>query len=237
MNLFSRSNIHAFNLPMALQHFRLLKTQKEKLMRLKNLMVFAIATAFISTSMVTASADSAKPGQSMTHMKTGAGLASTLEAAGVILYVQGGATSSIIGESIGSPAGQYVFHIPITANKSGVQHVGSNIVFFNTANNLQLQLRNPVIDLSRGVVSATVPQAGDAKLDVLTITNATSLKAKITDDRKAKLRTTKFIGATLSLAPGIAASIVSILGLPANSLPDAAAFGSADVTLYGNLKK
>jgi len=182
-------------------------------MRLKNLMVFALATTFISTSLVSASADSAKPGQSMTHMKTGAGLASTLEAAGVVLYVQGGATSSVIGDSIGAAAGQYVFHIPITSNKSGVQHLGSNIVFFNTANNLQLQLRNPVIELSTGVVRALVPQAGDQVLDILTITNASTLKAKITRDRKANLRTTAYVGATLSLAPGIAASISSILGL------------------------
>ena len=133
-------------------------------MRLKNLMVFALATTFISTSLVSASADSAKPGQSMTHMKTGAGLASTLEAAGVVLYVQGGATASVIGDSIGAAAGQYVFHIPITSNKSGVQHLGSNIVFFNTANNAQLQLRNPVIDLGKGVITATVPQAGDQNL-------------------------------------------------------------------------
>ncbi len=206
-------------------------------MRLKNLMVFALATTFISTSLVSASADSAKPGQSMTHMKTGAGLASTLEAAGVVLYVQGGATSSVIGDSIGAAAGQYVFHIPITSNKSGVQHLGSNIVFFNTANNLQLQLRNPVIDLSTGVVRALVPQAGDQVLDILTITNASTLKAKITRDRKANLRTTAYAGATLSLAPGIAASISSILGLPANSLPDAAAFGSTDVTLYSKDKR
>ena len=206
-------------------------------MRLKNLIVFALATTFISTSLVSASADSAKPGQSMTHMKTGAGLASTLEAAGVVLYVQGGATSSVIGDSIGAAAGQYVFHIPITSNKSGVQHLGSNIVFFNTANNLQLQLRNPVIELSTGVVRALVPQAGDQVLDILTITNASTLKAKITRDRKANLRTTAYVGATLSLAPGIAASISSILGLPANSLPDAAAFGSADVSLYGKDKR
>ena len=206
-------------------------------MRLKNLVVFAIATAFMSTSVVSASADSAKPGQSMTHMKTGAGLSAALEAAGVVLYVQGGATASVIGDSVSSANGQYVFHIPITANKPGVQHVGSNIVFFNTANNSQLQLRNPVIDLAKGVVTATVPQAGNQTLDVLTITNASTLTAKITNDRKAKLRTTAYAGATLSLAPGIAAAISTILSLPANSLPDAAAFGSADVSLYRAIKK
>ena len=206
-------------------------------MRIKNLVVLAFTAALISTSSVPASADSAKPGQSMTHMKTGAGLASTLEAAGVVLYVQGGATASVIGDSISAGAGQYVFHIPITANKAGVQHLGSNIVFFNTANNSQLQLRNPVIDLAKGVITATVPQAGDQKLDILTITNASSLTSKVTNDRKAKLRTTAYTGATLSLAPGIAAAISTILGLPANSLPDAAAFGSADVTLYSKIRK
>lgn len=206
-------------------------------MRLRNLFVLALATTFIATSALPASADSAKPGQSMTHMKTGAGLASTLEAAGVVLYVQGGATASVIGDSISAAAGQYVFHIPITANKSGVQHTGSNIVFFNTANNAQLQLRNPVIDLAKGVVTATVPQAGNQVLDILTITNASTLQAKVTRDRKANLRTTVYTGATLSLAPGIAAAIATILALPANSLPDAAAFGSTDVTLYGKIKK
>jgi hypothetical protein len=206
-------------------------------MRLKNLVVFALATAFVSTSIASAAADAAKPGQSMTHMKTGAGLSSTLEAAGVVLYVQGGATASVIGDSISAAGGQYVFHIPITANKAGVQHLGSNIVFFNTANNSQLQLRNPVIDLAKGVVTATVPQAGNQTLDILTITNASTLKAKVTNDRKAKLRTTAYTGATLSLAPGIAAAISTILSLPANSLPEAAAFGSADVSLYSKIKK
>ena len=75
-------------------------------MRLRKLVVFALATAFVSTSMVSASADAAKPGQSMTHMKTGAGLSSTLEAAGVVLYEQGGATASDIGDSISAAAGQ-----------------------------------------------------------------------------------------------------------------------------------
>jgi hypothetical protein len=63
------------------------------------------------------------------------------------------------------------------------------------------------------------------------------LTAKITNDRKAKLRTTAYAGATLSLAPGIAAAISTILSLPANSLPEAAAFGSADVSLYRAIKK
>jgi len=181
-------------------------------------------------------ADAAKPGQSMTHMKTAAGIASTLEAAGVILYVQGGATAAVIGESLSEATSQVVFHIPITANKAGVQHVGSNIIFFNTTNNQHLTLRNPVIDLAKGVVSATVPQAGNAKVDILTITNASTAKPKITNDRKAKLRTTAYTGTTLVLAPGVAATIASVLGLPAGSLPDGLAFGTADVSLYTKLK-
>jgi hypothetical protein len=205
-------------------------------MRLRSIFISAFIALFLVSHSTIAIADGPKPGQSMTHMKTGAGLAATLEAAGIIMYVQGGATSSVIGDSIGGPTGQYVFHIPITSNKSGVQHLGSNIVFFNTSNNNQLQLRNPVIDLKTGVVTATVPQAENKSLTVLTITNGSTLKAKVTTDKKTKLRTTAYAGATLSLAPGIAAAISSILGLPANSLPEGTAFGSTDVTLYSKVK-
>ena len=199
--------------------------------------LISIATALCpAVSPSIAFADAAKPGQSMTHMKTAAGVASTLEAAGVILYVQGGATSALIGESLGAATSQVVFHIPATANKAGVQHTGSNIIFFNTANNQYLTLRNPVIDLAKGVVSATVPQAGNAKVDILTITNAATAKPKVTNDTKAKLRTTAYTGTTLVLAPGVAATIASVLGLPAGSLPEGLAFGTADVTLYSSLK-
>jgi hypothetical protein len=199
--------------------------------------LISIATVIgLAASPSIAFADAAKPGQSMTHMKTAAGVASTLEAAGVILYVQGGATSALIGESLGAATSQVVFHIPVTANKAGVQHTGSNIIFFNTTNNQNLTLRNPVIDLAKGVVSATVPQAGDAKVDILTITNATTVKPKITNDTKTRLRTTAYTGTTLVLAPGVAATIASVLGLPAGSLPDGLAFGTADVTLFSSLK-
>ena len=205
-------------------------------MRLRSMLTSAIIALFFVSNATSAFADAPKPGQSMTHMKTGAGLAATLESAGIIMYVQGGATSSVIGDSIGAPTGQYVFHIPITANKSGVQHLGSNIVFFNTANNNQLQLRNPVINLKTGVVTATVPQAENKSLTILTITNLASLKPTITTDKKAKLRKTAYTGATLSLAPGIAGAISAILGLPENSLPDALAFGSTDVSLFAKAK-
>jgi hypothetical protein len=206
-------------------------------MRLRNLITIALVSILSFSNIAVATADSAGSGASMTHLKTGAGLATTLEAAGVILYVRGGATSSIIGDSVGSPNGQYVFHIPITANKSGVQHLGSEIVFFNTTNNLQLQLRNPVIDLKTGVVTAILPQVENKSMSVLTITNAATLKPKVTSDRKTKVRKTAYTGATLSFAPGIAAAISSILGLPTNSLPEATAFGSTDVTLYSKISK
>jgi hypothetical protein len=206
-------------------------------MKHRIVIALAISSMLLIGNSATGYADAAKPGQSMTHMKTAAGLAATLESAGILLYVQGGATSSVIGESVSSPVGQYVFHIPITANKAGVQHLGSNIVFFNTANNSQLQLRNPVIDLKNGIVTATVPQADNKSLTILTISNAATMKPKITNDRKANMRTTAYAGATLSLAPGIAAAISSILGLPENSLPDAAVFGSTDVTLYSKATK
>jgi hypothetical protein len=205
-------------------------------MRLRSIITSAVISIFLVSNVSPAFADSAKPGQSMTHMKTAAGVASTLEAAGVILYVQGGATSALIGENLSAATSQVVFHIPVTANKDGVQHVGSNIIFFNTANNQFLTLKNPVIDLAKGVVSATVPQAGDAKVDVLTITNAAQAKPKIKNDKKAKLRTTAYTGASLVLAPGVAATIASVLGLPAGSLPDGLAFGTADVSLYSKLK-
>lgn len=199
--------------------------------------IISIATAVsLVVSSNIAVADTAKPGASMTHMKTAAGVASTLEAAGVILYVQGGATSAVIGDNLSAATSQVVFHIPATANKAGVQHVGSNIIFFNTANNQFLTLGNPVIDLAKGVVSATVPQAGGAKVDILTITNASTAKPKITNDKKTKQRTTAYTGTTLVLAPGIAATIASVLGLPAGSLPDGLAFGTADVTLYSTIK-
>ena len=205
-------------------------------MKLKSTIAIAVSSLILVALPNAAVADSAKPGQSMTHLKTAAGVASTLEAAGVILYVQGGATSALIGENLSAATSQVVFHIPVTANKAGVQHVGSNIIFFNTANNQFLTLKNPVIDLAKGVVSATVPQAGDAKVDVLTITNAAQAKPKIKDDEKAKLRATAYTGASLVLAPGVAATIASVLGLPAGSLPDGLAFGTADVSLYSKLK-
>jgi hypothetical protein len=205
-------------------------------MRLRSILTSIFASILLISTISPASADAAKPGQSMTHIKTAAGVASTLEAAGVVLYVQGGATSALIGESLSSATSQVVFHIPVTANKAGVQHVGSNIIFFNTANNQHLTLRNPVIDLAKGVVSAIVPQAGNAKVDILTITNASTAKPKVTNDKKAKKRTTAYTGATLILAPGVAATIASVLGLPAGSLPDGLAFGTADVSLYSKLK-
>ena len=205
-------------------------------MKLRRTIAIAVSSLMVVALPSTAHADSAKPGQSMTHMKTAAGVASTLEAAGVILYVQGGATAAVIGENVSAPTSQVVFHIPVTANKAGVQHTGSNIIFFNTANNQYLTLKNPVIDLAKGVVSAIVPQAGDAKVDILTITNASTAKPKITNDKKTKLRTTSYTGTTLVLAPGVAATIASVLGLPAGSLPDGLAFGTADVTLYSKLK-
>lgn len=197
----------------------------------------AISTSLaLFTGVSGAVADAAKPGQSMTHMKTVNGVASALESLGVMLYVQGGATAAVMGDSIGAANGQVVFHIPVTGNKSGVQHVGSNIVFFNTANNKQVQLRNPVIDLSKGVVSAVIPQGSGAPTPVLRITNADALKASITNDRKAQLKTTAYKGVALSLEPGVAAALNSLLGLAEGSIPENLAFATADVSLYSKLK-
>jgi hypothetical protein len=169
-------------------------------------------------------------------MKTVAGISSTLEAQGISLYVQGGATAAVIGESIGSADGQVVFHIPITGTKSGVQHVGSNIVFFNSANNKQVQLRNPNIDLSKGIISAVIPQVSNEAMTALEITNASSLKPVVTKDRKALLKTTAYKGVMISLAPGIGAALTTLLELPVGSIPENLAFATADVSLYSKIK-
>lgn len=196
-----------------------------------------LGTAMTAAGVAPASADAAKPGQSMTHMKTVTGLAPTLESAGVILYSQGGATSAVMGESLATADGQVVFHVPITGTKRGVQHAGSTLVLLNTANNRQVQLRNPVIDLAKGVVTATVPQGTGAPTTVFTITNAASLKPKVTTDRAAGVRTTAYTGAALAIAPGVGQVLDTLLGLPAGSLPDGTPFATADVTLSASARR
>jgi hypothetical protein len=205
---------------------------------MKSLKKLAIATTLLTVAAVSpATADAAKPGQSMTHMKTAAGLSALLEGAGVVLYVQGGATSSVMGDSIASANGQHIFHIPVTGTKSGIQHVGSNIVFFNTVNNKQVQLKNPVIDLASGLISAVVVQAENKSMPILTISNAAALKAEVSNDRKVGTKATAYKSAALALAPGIGATLASLLGLPDGSLPEGAGFGSADVTIYSKISK
>ena len=201
----------------------------------KILIGIATVISLVASSNV-AFADAAKPGQSMTHMKTLAGISATLEGQGILLYVQGGATSAVAGESVSSADGQVVFHIPITGAKNGVKHVGSNIVFFNSANNKQVQLKNPIIDLGKGTISAVIPQGTGEATTVLQITNASTLKPAVTKDRKASLKTTAYKGAALSLAPGIGAALSSLLELPEGSIPEGLAFATADVTLYSKLK-
>ena len=206
-----------------------------KNIRNKSVVLVAATALLASASFTPASADAAKPGQSMTHIKSDAGILSTLENAGVIMYVQGGATAAVIGDAISSSDSQMVFHVPITGTKTGVEHTGSNIVFFNTANNKVVQLKNPLIDLKNGVIKSVISQAGSNSMATLSITNASQLKAQVTNVRKAKLRTTAYKGAKLSLAPGIAAALTSLLGLPEGSLPEGLAFASADVTLYSKI--
>lgn len=201
----------------------------------KTLVGIATVISLVASSNF-AFGDAAKPGQSMTHMKTLAGISATLEGQGILLYVQGGATSAVAGESVSSADGQVVFHIPITGAKNGVKHVGSNIVFFNSANNKQVQLKNPIIDLGKGTISAVIPQGTGEATTVLQITNASTLKPAVTKDRKASLKTTAYKGAALSLAPGIGAALSSLLELPEGSIPEGLAFATADVTLYSKLK-
>lgn len=198
--------------------------------RLKNVAAGSLAVAALTMAMASpASADAGKPGQSMTHMKTIAGLASTLEAAGVVLYTKGGATSAAIGDSLASPQGQVMFHVPITNSKNTVKHVGSTLVLFNTTNDRLVELRNPVIDLRSGAVRAGVGTGPVST--VFTITNVKSLKPVVKTDSATGIRTTTYTGAQLSFAPGIAGAVVDGLGLPAGSLADGTAFATADVTL------
>jgi hypothetical protein len=117
-----------------------------------------------------------------------------------------------------------------------VEHTGSNIVFFNSANNKKVELKNPLIDLSKGTISAVIPQGTGEVTVALQITNASGLKATVTNDRKALLKTTAYKGVALSLAPGIGDALTSLLGLPAGSIPENLAFATADVSLYSVLK-
>ena len=163
-------------------------------------------------------------GTSMTHIKTAPGLASTLEAAGVVLYTRGGATSALMGTSIAAPDGQVVFHVPVTGTSPTVKHHGSTLVLFNTNGDRQVELLNPVIDLRTGVVRATVGTGG-ATTAVFRIPNAKKLKPVTADG------VTTIKGARLTLAPGVGGVVESGLGLPSGSLPDGTLFATADVTL------
>lgn len=197
----------------------------------------AISILAVTVGASSAVADAAKPGQSMTHIKTVAGVSALLENSQVILYLQGGATSAVMGDSIASAEGRYIFHIPLTAKKSTLEHLGSNIVFFNTANNKQVQLRNPSINLSTGDVTASITQVDNKSLKVFTITNLSELKAKITDDKKAKIRSTAYVGANLALAPGIAQSLNTLLDLPTGTIAEVLNFATADLTIYSKVVK
>ena len=194
----------------------------------------ALALALTAGVAAPALADSAKPGQSMTHMKTAPGISATLTAAGVQLYGQGGATTGVMGDSVAAPNGQVVFHVPVTGTKGGVQHAGSTLVLFRASNGQQVQLQNPVIDLAKGVVIATVPQGTGQPVPVLAITNASSLKPKVTT--KAGIRTSLYSGAQLAIAPGIGNVLSTLLGLPAGALPDGTVLATADVTLNAKAK-
>lgn len=180
-------------------------------------------------TLVLAGPAHADASNSGTHIKTIAGLASSLESSGVVLYGKGGATSAVMGDSVASPNGQVVFHVPITSSKNTVKHVGSTLVLFNTTTNQQVELRNPVVDLGSGIVRAAVG-AGPVTT-VFTITNAKTLKPVAKKDAATGIRTTMYDGAELSLAPGIAAAVVDGLGLPVGALVDGSRFATATVTL------
>ena len=193
----------------------------------KKIVVGSLGVAALTLALAgPAHADASKPG---THIKTIAGLASTLEAAGVVLYGKGGATSAVMGDSVAAQNGQVVFHVPITSSKNTVKHVGSTLVLFNTTTNKQVELRNPVVDLSSGTVRAAVGVG--PVTTVFTITNAKTLKPVVKKDASTGIRTSMYDGVELSLAPGIAAAVVDGLGLPVGSLADGSKFATATVTL------
>lgn len=198
--------------------------------RVSNVVAGSIAVAALTLVIASpAAADTAKPGQRMTHIKTIAGLTSTFESAGVVLYSKGGATSAAIGDSLASPQGQVVFHVPIINSKNTVKHAGSTLVLFNTTTNKQVELRNPAVDLKSGTVRAAVGTG--PVTTVFTITNAKSLKPVVKKDASTGIRTSMYDGVELSLAPGIAAAVVDGLGLPAGSLAEGSPFATATVTL------
>jgi hypothetical protein len=203
----------------------------------KSLSLSLVVSSLVFVLSPSAVADTAKLGQSITHMKTAPGLTTFLEGAGVILYSQGGATSAIIGDSIVAANGQIVFHIPITGSKAGRQHIGSTLVFFNTANNKEIQLRNPVIKLATGVVTALLTPDSNVATTILTIPNASTVKPKIKNDRPTRSKTSAYTGVQLVIAPGVAAVISSLLGLPDGAIADGTPFGSADLTIYSAISK
>lgn len=198
-------------------------------MRLRALAAITATTALILAPTGVAMADNVDPGQGMTHVKTSTGLLATLEAVGVVMYVQGGATASVMGDSIASPDGRMILHVPITSDKRVIKHQGSIFTLFNTSTGQQVQLQNPTINLKQGTVRATVPQADNATVTVFTIPNASQLKPKVTIANG--IRTTTYVGARLTLAPGIAGTLTSLLGMPEGTLPDRAPFATAEITL------
>lgn len=196
-----------------------------------------LSIALVASAVAPAMADSAKAGPGMTHIKTVSGLASTLEGRLVIMYSQGGGTSAVIGDSLAAATSQVVFHIPVTGTKAGVQHVGSMLVFLNTALNQQVQIQNPVVNLADGTVKAVVPLSSSTPITVFTISNAASVKTAVTTDRKAGLRTTTYTGAELVFAPGVGAVVNTALGLPTGIIADGAKFATADITLTKTIKR
>lgn len=200
---------------------------RKKVNRAQKIVVGSWGVAALTLALAgPAHADASKPG---THIKTIAGLASSLESAGVVLYGKGGATSAVMGDSIASSNGQLVYHVPITNSKNLVKHAGSTLVMFNTTTGKQVELRNPLINLSAGTVRAAVG-AGPVTT-VFTITNAKTLKPVVKKDASTGTSTTMYEGAELSWAPGIAAAVVNGLGLPAGSLVDGSQFATATVTI------
>lgn len=201
-------------------------------MRVTKIAGLAAAAALVAGSIAAAvPANAAGTTTGTTTITTGAGLSATFEAAGVVLYAQGTGTATVLGDSIASANGQVQFKFPVTAASPTVQHAGSVLTLFNTANNRAVQLTNLTIDLATGTVITTVPQGTGQPLPAIAITNAADVKPVVKTNKRTRVTTTTVTGAQIAVAPGYGGAISTLLGLPASAVKDGTPLGVADVVI------
>lgn len=206
-------------------------------MRVTKIAGLAAASALVAGSVAMAVPAQADGHLGSTTITTGAGLSATFEGAGVVLYAQGTGAATVLGDSIGAANGQVKFTFPVTAAAPTVQHAGSVLTLFNTANNRAVQLTNLTIDLANGTVIATVPQGTGQPLPAIAISNAASVKAVVKKNKKTGVTTTTVSGAQIAVAAGYGGAISTLLGLPAGAVKDGTPLGTADVVIITPAKK